>query len=99
MYATCVLRCSGEISYLRKVREQPSHLLVTVVLISLIVYTLCEALYLNRLELIMKIHFRSALLNQGYRVSIFHGQPKAIKTDAPHHVLPTSKYKHCIATK
>ena len=31
--------------------------------------------------------YRSAILNQGYRVSISHANANAIKTDAPHHVL------------
>ena len=30
---------------------------------------------------------RSALLDQGYRVSLSHAEPKALKTDAPHHVV------------
>lgn len=31
--------------------------------------------------------FRSALMNQGYRVSSSHTNPQAVKTDAPHSAI------------
>ena len=31
--------------------------------------------------------FKAALVNAGYRVSAYHKEPQAIKTDAPNHVV------------
>lgn len=39
------------------------------------------------LKLVCVFLHRSAILHQGYRVSISHANANAIKTDAPHHVL------------
>ncbi|CAK9059924.1 unnamed protein product [Durusdinium trenchii] len=45
---------------------------------------LCKSLKVNQMPL---RQFRGTLISLGYRVSHFHREPQAIKTDAPNHVV------------
>ena len=58
--------------------------------------------YVVYLSIYCVCFFRSAILNEGYRVSISHANANAIKTDAPHHVIWDImrcwvNYKSCVS--